>query len=90
MKILKSKLYQQVLEKKKDFDNFSGDKKDISWEVKSDLTFFILTAIKIIEQITQTSNVNVFMDGDIDLFIKEYLIKNMELIIVKNNSSLLK
>ena len=32
LKILKSKLYQQVLdERKKDFDNFSGDKKDISW-----------------------------------------------------------
>lgn len=84
LKILKSKLYQQVLdERKKDFDNFSGDKKDISWgsQIRS-YVFHPYSLIKDHRTDTQTSNVNVFMDGDIDLFIKEYLIKNMEI----NNS----
>ena len=84
LKILKSKLYQQVLdERKKDFDNFSGDKKEISWgsQIRS-YVFHPYSLIKDHRTDTQTSNVNVFMDGDIDLFIKEYLIKNMEI----NNS----
>ena len=84
LKMLKSKLYQQVLdERKKDFDNFSGDKKDISWgsQIRS-YVFHPYSLIKDHRTDTQTSNVNVFMDGDIDLFIKEYLIKNMEI----NNS----
>ena len=69
--------------KKKDFDNFSGDKKDISWgsQIRS-YVFHPYSLIKDHRTDTQTSNVNVFMDGDIDLFIKEYLIKNMEI----NNS----
>ena len=84
MKILKSKLYQQVLdERKKDFDNFSGDKKDISWgsQIRS-YVFHPYSLIKDHRTDAQTSNVNVFMDGDLDFFIKEYLIKNMEI----NNS----
>ena len=84
MKILKSKLYQQVLdERQKDFDNFSGDKKDISWgsQIRS-YVFHPYSLIKDHRTDAQTSNVNVFMDGDLDFFIKEYLIKNMEI----NNS----
>tara|TARA_B100002052_G_C15884611_1_gene600987 strand:- start:3460 stop:4326 length:867 start_codon:yes stop_codon:yes gene_type:complete len=84
MKILKSKLYQKVLdERKKDFDNFSGDKKEIAWgsQIRS-YVFHPYSLIKDHRTDAQTSNISLFMDGDIDLFIKQYLIKNMEI----NNS----
>ena len=84
MKILKSKLYQKVLdERKKDFDNFSGDKKEIAWgsQIRS-YVFHPYSLIKDHRTDAQTSNISLFMDGDIDFFIKQYLIKNMEI----NNS----
>ena len=80
MKILKSKLYQKVIdERKEEFDNFSGDKKDIAWgsQIRS-YVFHPYNLIKDHRTDMETSNINSFMDGDIDLFIKEYLIKNME------------
>ena len=80
IKVLKSKLYQKVIdERKEDFDNFSGDKKDISWgsQIRS-YVFHPYNLIKDHRTDMQTSNVNSFMDGNIDLFIKEYLINNME------------
>ena len=80
IKILKSKLYQKALdERKEDFDNLSGDKKDIAWgsQIRS-YVFHPYNLIKDHRTDMQTSNVNSFMDGDIDLFIKEYLINNME------------
>ena len=80
IKILKSKLYQKALdERKEDFDNLSGDKKDIAWgsQIRS-YVFHPYNLIKDHRTDIQTSNINSFMDGDIDLFIKEYLINNME------------
>ena len=80
IKVLKSKLYQKVIdERKEDFDNFSGDKKDISWgsQIRS-YVFHPYNLIKDHRTDMQTSNINSFMDGNIDLFIKEYLINNME------------
>ena len=80
IKILKSKLYQKALdERKEDFDNLSGDKKDIAWgsQIRS-YVFHPYNLIKDHRTDMQTSNINSFMDGDIDLFIKEYLINNME------------
>ena len=80
IKVLKSKLYQKVIdERKEDFDSFSGDKKDISWgsQIRS-YVFHPYNLIKDHRTDMQTSNINSFMDGNIDLFIKEYLINNME------------
>ena len=80
MKILKSKLYQKALDgRKEDFDSLSGDKKDIAWgsQIRS-YVFHPYNLIKDHRTDVQTSNINSFMDGDIDLFIKKYLINNME------------
>ena len=80
MKILKSRLYQKSLEERKEnLENISGDKKDIAWgsQIRS-YVFHPYNLIKDHRTDIQTSNVNSFMDGDIDLFIKEYLINNME------------
>ncbi len=81
MKILKSKLYQKIIDQRqKDFDSFTGDKKDIAWgsQIRS-YVFHPYSMIKDHRTDIQTSNINSFMDGDIDLFIKEYLINNMEI-----------
>tara|TARA_B100000131_G_scaffold304340_1_gene329253 strand:+ start:3132 stop:4178 length:1047 start_codon:yes stop_codon:yes gene_type:complete len=80
MKILKSRLYQKRLdERKEDLEQISGDKKDISWgsQIRS-YVFHPYNLIKDHRTDMQTSNIGSFMDGDIDLFIKEYLINNME------------
>ena len=80
IKILKSKLYQKSLdERKDDMKELSGDKKDIAWgsQIRS-YVFHPYNLIKDHRTDIQTSNINSFMDGNIDFFIKEYLINNME------------
>ena len=79
MKILKSKLYQKTLdEKNQNLKELSDSKKEIAWgsQIRS-YVFHPYNLIKDHRTDAQTSNINSVLDGSIDGFIKEYLIKNM-------------
>ena len=79
MKMLKSKIYQKSLDdKNKDLKQLSESKKEISWgsQIRS-YVFHPYNLIKDHRTDTQTSNISSVLDGDIDLFIKQYLINNM-------------
>ena len=80
LKVLKSKIYQKKIdEKNKDLKSLSDNKKDISWgsQIRS-YVFHPYNLIKDHRTELQTSNIGAVLDGDIDFFIKKYLIKNME------------
>ena len=79
MKMLKSKIYQKSLDdKSEDFKELSESKKEISWgsQIRS-YVFHPYNMIKDHRTDTQTSNIASILDGDIDLFIKQYLLNNM-------------
>ena len=79
MKMLKSKIYQKNLDdKNKDFKELSDTKKEISWgsQIRS-YVFHPYNMIKDHRTDIQTSNISSVLDGDIDFFIKQYLINNM-------------
>ena len=80
MKILKSKLYQRHLEEKKEsLKDIKVGKKSIEWgsQIRS-YTFHPYTLVKDHRTNHETSNINVVMDGDIDYFIRNYLLQRME------------
>ena len=80
IKVLKSKLYQKHLEdKNQDLKEISETKKDIGWgsQIRS-YVFHPYNLVKDHRTDTQTSNVGSVLDGEIDMFIKNYLINNME------------
>ena len=80
IKVLKSKLYQKHLEdKNQDLKKISETKKDIGWgsQIRS-YVFHPYNLVKDHRTDTQTSNVGSVLDGEIDMFIKNYLINNME------------
>jgi len=79
LKLLKSKLYQLKLDEMSDDVNKKNDtKKDISWgsQIRSYI-FHPYNLIKDHRTKYETSNVNAVMDGDIDNFMKHYLLKNI-------------
>ena len=79
MKMLKSKIYQKNLDdKNKNFQELSDSKKEISWgsQIRS-YVFHPYNLIKDHRTETQTSNISSVLDGNIDFFIKQYLINNM-------------
>ena len=79
MKILKSKIYQKSLDDKaENLKELSESKKDISWgsQIRS-YVFHPYNMIKDHRTDTQSSNIASILDGDIDLFIKQYLLNNM-------------
>tara|TARA_X000001036_G_scaffold98832_1_gene91795 strand:+ start:1492 stop:2631 length:1140 start_codon:yes stop_codon:yes gene_type:complete len=79
LKLLKSKLYQLKLDEMSDDVNKKNDtKKDISWgsQIRSYI-FHPYNLIKDHRTKYETSNVNSVMDGDIDNFMKHYLLKNI-------------
>ena len=79
MKMLKSKIYQKNLDdKNKSMKELSDSKKEISWgsQIRS-YVFHPYNLIKDHRTGTQTSNISSVLDGDIDFFIKQYLINNM-------------
>ena len=83
LKILKSRLYQLKLDEftsKKNEMNL--EKKDIAWgnQIRS-YVFHPYNLIKDHRTKYETSNINKILDGNIDEFIKKYLLFNME----KNN-----
>lgn len=82
MKILKSKLFEMELKKKmQELDSIRGKKKDIGWG--SQIRSYILQPYQMIKDHrtdTEVGDVHSVLNGDIDIFIKDYL-KNG----VKNN-----
>jgi peptide chain release factor 2 len=75
MSILKSRLYEYYRqEKEKDNERFAQEKKDISWgnQIRS-YVFQPYTMVKDYRTKAEIGNIQAVMDGDIDLFIEEYL-----------------
>jgi peptide chain release factor 2 len=76
MKILKARLYA-IKKKEQDekMEEFIGEKKDIAWG--SQIRSYTLQPYQLIKDHRtghETGNVNAVLDGDIDSFIKEYLL----------------
>ena len=79
LKLLKSKLYQVKLdEMNDDINQKNNNKKDISWgsQIRSYI-FHPYNLIKDHRTNYETSNVNSVMDGEINDFMKHYLLKNI-------------
>ena len=76
MKLLKSKLYKLKLDQiDKELDTKNNQKKDISWgsQIRSYI-FHPYNLVKDHRTKHETSNVNDIMDGNINVFIKNYLL----------------
>ncbi len=74
MRILKSKLYQMELEKRRAVEaEKEGQKKKIEWG--SQIRSYVLDDRRVKDHRTgcQTSNPDAVLDGDIDMFIESYL-----------------
>ena len=83
IKILKSRLYQLKLDERTDKKNeLNSEKKEIAWgsQIRS-YVFHHYNLIKDHRTNCETSNIQKVLDGNIDEYIKEYLLFNME----KNN-----
>jgi len=75
MKILKAKLYEKMrAEKAEEFDKISGEKTDIAWghQIRSYI-FQPYTLVKDHRTDTEVGNIQAVMDGEINIFIKNYL-----------------
>ncbi|MCK5032048.1 MAG: peptide chain release factor 2 [Calditrichia bacterium] len=78
MKILGARLFKlQEEEQKKNLEKFEKNKKDIAWgsQIRS-YVFHPYNMVKDHRTGYETSNVQAVMDGQIEKFIKEYLVKN--------------
>ena len=77
MKMLKSRLYQLELEKKREKQaEIEGTKKKIEWG--SQIRSYVMQPYKMVKDLRtgyETANVNGVLDGDIDDFIKAYLME---------------
>lgn len=75
MRMLKSRLYQLELEKKREkLAEIEGTKKKIEWG--SQIRSYVLQPYKMVKDLRtgcETANVNAVLDGDIDDFIKAFL-----------------
>ena len=78
MTMLRSRLYQLELEKKRaKMAEIEGSKKKIEWG--SQIRSYVMQPYKMVKDLRtgyETGNVNAVMDGEIDDFIKEYLMQN--------------
>jgi peptide chain release factor 2 len=75
MSILKARLYEHYRqEKEKENEKFHQEKKDIAWgsQIRS-YVFQPYTLVKDYRTKTEAGNVQAVMDGDIDLFIEDFL-----------------
>jgi peptide chain release factor 2 len=75
MSMLKARLYEYYrLEKEKENQKYSQEKKDISWgnQIRS-YVFQPYTMVKDYRTKAEKGNIQAVMDGDIDPFIEEYL-----------------
>ena len=80
LKLLRSKLYQKLKsEKDKDKDAINSEKKDISWgsQIRS-YVFHPYNMVKDHRSKYETSNINHVMDGNIDSFIRSFLLLKLE------------
>ncbi len=75
MKLLLSKLYERMLEEEKEkIDDIKGESKSIAWG--SQIRSYVLNPYNLVkDHRTKVENANVskVLDGDIDIFVKEYL-----------------
>ncbi len=78
MKMLKSQLYEIELRKQNELkDKAEAGKRKIEWG--SQIRNYVMHPYKLVKDLrtdTETSNVQAVMDGDLDLFIKAYLMEN--------------
>jgi peptide chain release factor 2 len=75
MSVLKSRLYEYYRqEKEKENEKFASEKKEISWgnQIRS-YTFQPYTLVKDHRTKLESGNIQAVMDGDIDLFIEDWL-----------------
>jgi len=77
--VLKSRLYKLELEKKEEeLQKVRGEKKDISWG--NQIRSYVLAPYQMIKDHRtgiEVGNVQPVLDGDIDMFIKGFLEKNL-------------
>ncbi len=80
MKVLKSRLYELELEKKQaETNKLAESKRDISFG--SQIRNYVLHPYRLVKDVRtkhETSNVDAVLDGDLDDFIKEYLLSKRE------------
>jgi peptide chain release factor 2 len=78
MQMLKSQLYQREMEKKREKQSeIESTKKRIEWG--SQIRSYVMHPYKMVKDMRtryETSNVNAVMDGELDDFIKAYLMEN--------------
>ena len=78
MQMLKSQLYQREMEKKREkVSEIESSKKRIEWG--SQIRSYVMHPYKMVKDLRtryETSNVNAIMDGELDDFIKAYLMEN--------------
>jgi len=78
MQMLKSQLYQREMEKKREkLSEIESTKKRIEWG--SQIRSYVMHPYKMVKDLRtrfETSNVNAVMDGELDDFIKAYLMEN--------------
>jgi peptide chain release factor 2 len=80
MKLLRAKLYEMDQEKReKEMASIVGEKKDIAWgnQIRS-YVFQPYQMVKDHRTNTEVGNISAVMDGDIDDFIKAYLVQSMK------------
>jgi len=78
MQMLRSQLYQREMEKKREkVSEIESSKKRIEWG--SQIRSYVMHPYKMVKDLRtryETSNVNAVMDGELDDFIKAYLMEN--------------
>ena len=78
MQMLKSQLYQREMEKKREkVSEIENSKKRIEWG--SQIRSYVMHPYKMVKDLRtryETSNVNAVLDGELDDFIKTYLMEN--------------
>ncbi len=75
MKILKSRLYEKLLDQKRaEMDRFYGDKGEIAWgnQIRS-YVFQPYQMVKGLRTGAETGNLQAVMDGDLDMFVNAWL-----------------
>jgi len=80
MKMLRAKLYQKKQEEARaEMEEIESNKKDISWgnQIRS-YVFHPYSKIKDHRTDVESGNVQAVMDGDLDEFVKAYLLHTIE------------
>jgi len=86
MKVLRSRLYEIELAKKRaETDKLAESKRDISFG--SQIRNYVLHPYKLVKDVRtkrETGNVDAVLDGEIDDFIKEYLLSKRDVHVARN------